>query len=299
MIPGTFAYHAPTGLDDALDLLQQHGDDAKIMAGGQSLIPLMKFRLAQPEHLIDINRIANLATIDISDGWLRIGALTRESALERMPDVRSSFPLLLETTQMIADPLVRNLATVGGNIAHADPANDHPATMLAYRAIVVAVGPSGERTIPIDDFFVGTFETALQPDEILTEIRIPAPEPRSGGAYVKFERKVGDYAVSAAAAQLTLDAEGRIARAGLALTNASYVSARSTRAEAFLLNSPPTPDVLREAASLAAADSSPVADLRGSADYKRSMARTTATRALRLAAERAGFSTATNGGTQA
>lgn len=302
MIPGSFAYHAPTSLDDALTLMQQHGDDAKIMAGGQSLIPLMKFRLAQPEYLIDINRIANLDTIGVVDGWLRIGALARESAIERSPDVRATFGMLLETAQVIADPLVRNLATVGGNLAHADPANDHPATMLAYRAEVVAVGPDGERTIPIDDFFVGTFETALRSDEILTEIRIPVPDARSGGAYLKLERKVGDYAVAAAAAQLSLNADGQIVRAGLALTNLSFVPARSVRAESFLLGSPPTPDVLREAANLAAEDCSPTADLRGSADYKRAMARTMANRALTLAAERAGSSMtggSLNGGTSA
>jgi carbon-monoxide dehydrogenase medium subunit len=296
MIPGSFAYHAPTQLDDALALLQQHGDDAKIMAGGQSLIPLMKFRLAQPEHLIDINRISGLDTITVSEGWLRIGALTRESALERSPEIRSWYPLLLDTAEVIADPLVRNLATVGGNLVHADPANDHPATMLAYRAEVVACGPNGERTIPIDDFFLGTFETALQPDEILTEIRIPVPEPGSGGAYLKLERKVGDYAVAAAAAQLTLDNEGRITRAGLALTNLAYVPQRASRAEAFLLDSPPTPDVLREAASLAAEDCDPAEDLRGSADYKRAMARTMAYRTLSRAVARAGFAPAGGNG---
>lgn len=298
MIPGSFEYHAPRSVDDALALLGQYGDDAKIVAGGQSLIPLMKFRLAQPGHLVDINRIGGLDGIELRDGWLRIGALARESVLERSEAVRRQFPLLLDTAKVIADPLVRNLATVGGNIAHADPANDHPATMLAYRAEVVAVGPSGERTIPIDEFFVDTFLTALAPDEVLTEIRIPAPGARTGGAYVKFERKVGDYAIAAAAAQLTLDDDGRVARAGLALTNVTFSPVRSSRAEQFLLNAPPTEDVIREAAKIAAEDCNPAADLRGPVEYKRAMARTTATRALRLAAERAGFMMPSTNGAQ-
>ncbi|HMM42095.1 MAG TPA: xanthine dehydrogenase family protein subunit M, partial [Thermomicrobiales bacterium] len=222
MIPGPFEYHAPTSLDEAIDLLRQYGDDAKVLAGGQSLIPAMKLRLAHPGHLVDIRRLPNLAGLVSDEGGLRIGALTHEAALETAADVRERFPLLHDAAGVIADPIVRNLATVGGNIAHADPANDHPAVMLAYRAEVEAVGPNGTRIIPIDDFFLGAFETALAPDEILTAIRIPAPAATSGGAYVKFERKVGDYAIAAAAAQLALGSDGAIASAGLALTNAGY-----------------------------------------------------------------------------
>jgi len=184
MIPAAFEYHAPTSLGEATALLARLGEDAKVLSGGQSLIPLMKLRLASPPHVIDINGIPGLAGLREADGFLRIGALTRESDLEESDLVRARYPLLHETTKVIADPIVRNLATVGGNLAHGDPANDHPATMLALGAEVVATGPRGERRIPIASFFTGPFATALDPGEILTEVRIPVPTARSGGAYV-------------------------------------------------------------------------------------------------------------------
>jgi carbon-monoxide dehydrogenase medium subunit len=296
MIPGTFEYHAAGSVEETLALLAEHGEDAKILAGGQSLIPLMKFRLVQPGHLVDINRVEGLSGISESSGWLRIGALTREVDVEKSAAVQASYPLLHDTARVIADPLVRNLATICGNIAHADPANDHPATLLAYRAEVVALGPAGERTIAIDDFFIDAFSTGLQPGEILTEIRIPAPAARSGGAYVKLERKVGDYAIAAAAAQLALDADGTIYQAGLALTNVSFNSRRSARAEQLLVGRKPDDETFREAARIAAEDCEPADDLRGSADYKRAMARTTARRALRIAALRAESQMSPNGG---
>src|SRR5262245_39848756 len=218
MLRGAFDYVEPGILPEAIALLQQHGDDAKILAGGHSLIPLMKLRLAQPAMLIDINHIAGLAYIKEEGGYLRIGALTREADLDASELVRARYPLLADTARVIADPLVRNMATVGGNLAHADPANDHPATMLAYGAEIVPTGPNGERVIPIADFFTGLFATALEPNEILTEIRIPIPPTRSGGAYVKLERKVGDYATAAVAAQVTLDAGGNCQYAGIGLT---------------------------------------------------------------------------------
>lgn len=295
MIPGPFDYHAPASLGEALSLLGQYGDDAKVLAGGQSLIPAMKLRLAQPAHLVDISHLADLAGLTSNDGGLRIGALTRESALERSADIRERFPLLHDAAGVIADPLVRNLATVGGNIAHADPANDHPAVMLAYRSEVEATGPNGSRTIPIDDFFYGAFETALAPDEILTAIHIPAPAERSGGAYVKFERKVGDYAIAAAAVQLALAPDGTIAAAGLALTNAGYTPVRSLRAEEALSGQPVTEETFQRAADLAAEDADPAPDLRGSAAYKRAMARTMTLRALRIAAWRASGQPEPNG----
>jgi aerobic carbon-monoxide dehydrogenase medium subunit len=287
MIPGRFDYHVAGSVEEAVALLQQYGEDAKVLAGGQSLIPLMKFRLAQPEHLVDINRVPGLSGAVLSDGWLRIGALTREVAIERSDVVCEKFPLLYDTAGVIADPLVRNMATLGGNIVHADPANDHPAAMLAYRAEVVAQGPNGRRAMSIDDFFVDAFQTALTPDEILTEIRIPEPAAMTGGAYVKLERKVGDYAIAAAAAQVALDPDGTFASVGLALTNVSFSSARSARAEQALIGQQATPEAIRHAAEIAAEDCDPGADLRGSADYKRAMARTMATRALTLAVQRA------------
>jgi carbon-monoxide dehydrogenase medium subunit len=256
-------------MDDALALLTQHRDDGKILAGGQSLIPVMKLRLAEPSHLIDINRLPGLNTLDHSGGWLRIGALVRERDVERSELVTQHYSLLADTAKVIADPLVRNLATLGGNLAHADPANDHPATMLAYRASVVAQGPNGERVISIDDFFVDAFTTALEPDEILTEIRVPAPTGRTGGAYVKLERKVGDYAVSAAAVLLSFGSDGTVTEAGIATTNVNFSSVRSTAAEAVVRGQELTDDVIRAAAQAAADECDPSADLRGSVDYKR------------------------------
>lgn len=287
MIPGEFTYFAPQTIPEALALLQQHGDEAKILAGGQSLIPMMRFRLAEPAYLVDLNRIPGLAQVEERDGALVIGALTRESDLERLPLIRQRFPLLADAADVIADPLVRNLATVGGNIAHADPANDHPAAMLALDARLKVVGPAGERVIPIDDFFVGPFETSMRPDEILTEIEIPFAPPRTGGAYVKFERKVGDYAIAATAAQVTLGDDGSVQAARIGLTNLSFTPIRARAAEAALIGNQPDEETIRAAAQAASEECDPGDDLRGPADYKRAMARTVTARALRAAVERA------------
>src|ERR1700751_631621 len=183
MIPPPFDYSRPQTLSEAVALLQQQGDTAKILSGGQSLIPMMKMRLARPEYLIYINQIPDLRYIREDDGYLKIGGLTRQADLENSELICSKYPIILDTASLIADLQVRNLATVGGNLAHADPANDHPATMLALEAEVIAVGPHGERSIPVKEFFPGFFSTALEHDEILTEIRLPIPGPKSGGAY--------------------------------------------------------------------------------------------------------------------
>ncbi|MDW7982518.1 MAG: xanthine dehydrogenase family protein subunit M [Thermomicrobium sp.] len=287
MIPGPFRYRRVHSVDEAVAVLSELGSDAKVLSGGQSLIPMMKFRLAEPSYLVDVNPIPGLDYIEERDGLLRLGALVRESTLERSPLIRERYPILHDTAEVIADPLVRNLATVGGNLAHGDPANDHPATMLALRAQLVAQGPSGTRVIPIDDFFVDTFVTALQPDELLTEIQIPVPPPRSGGAYLKFERKVGDYAIAAAAVFLVLDEAGRIAQAGIGLTNLAYKPLRAIDAERALVGAEPSVELFRHAADLAAQATDPVSDLRGPADYKRAVARTMTFRALQRAWERA------------
>ena len=287
MIPGAFDYLAPQSVDEAIAALAQNGDDAKILAGGQSLIPAMRFRLASPTVLIDINRLTMLEYVREDSEHLAIGALTRENDLESAEVVQHSYPLLHDAARVIADPLVRNRATVGGNIAHADPANDHPAVMLAFGAQVVARGPQGERVIPVDDLFVGLFETSLAHDELLTEIRIPKPGVGSGGAYLKIERKVGDYAVAAVAIQLTLDG-GRCTAARLALTNVSSVPMRSQGAEQALIGQELTADVLEAAGRAAAAECDPSNDLRGTAEYKRDLVRVLVKRAVRKAAERAG-----------
>ncbi len=286
MIPGEFDYYSPTSLNEAIALLSEHGDDAKILAGGQSLIPAMRFRLAAPEVLIDINRVDGLSYIKEVNGHLAIGAMTRESDVDESALVQERYALLADTARVIADPLVRNMATVGGNIAHADPANDHPATMLAYGAEVVAVGPEGERVIQIDDFFVDLFENSLNPNEILKEIRIPRPAANSGGCYIKLERKVGDYAVAAVAVQLTLDGES-CTSARIGLTNVSAVPMRSSGAEAALVGNTLTEENIRAAGVAASQDCDPSADLRGSIEYKRDLVRVITMRAIRKAAERA------------
>jgi carbon-monoxide dehydrogenase medium subunit len=288
MIPGKFSYHAPASVPEAIALLGEFGEDAKVLAGGQSLIPLMRFRLAQPGHVIDINRIEGLSYVRADGDGLRIGALAREADVEAEPVVARSYPLLADAAAVIADPLVRNLATVCGNVAHADPANDHPAVMLAYRAEGVSEGPNGRRTIPIDGFFVDTFVTALAPDEVLVELHIPAPKPGSGGAYQKLERKVGDYAIAGVAAQIELGSDGRISQAGIALTNVGPMPIRASDAEAALVGRAPGDEVLVEAAGRAAAATDPVGDLRGAAEYKRAVTRTLTARALRGALARAG-----------
>jgi len=286
MIPPAFDYAVPKTLNEAVALLGQN-PEAKILAGGHSLIPMMKFRLASPALLVDLNRLDGLAYLREEGGWLKIGAMTREADLDRSDLIHKKYPLLADTAKMIADPVVRNMATVGGNLAHADPANDHPATMLAYGAQVVATGPKGERVIPIDQFFTGPFETALTRDEILTEIRIPAPKARSGGAYLKVERKVGDFATAAVAAQVTLGANGNCESVGIGLTNVGLTPIMAAKAEEALRGKKPDDANIRAAAQLAADAAQPSGDQRGSEEYKRSLVKTLAVRALRKAVERA------------
>lgn len=287
MIPRSFDYSAPGTLEEAVSLLSKLGPDAKVLSGGQSLIPMMKLRLASPPHIVDINRIPGLDYISEIDGSLRIGALVRESDLENSSVVKSRLPILVDTTSVIADPLVRNQATVCGNLAHGDPANDHPATMLALGASMVAVGPAGEREIPVESFFPGLFTTALQPDEILKEIRIPIPAPSSGGAYLKLERKVGDYATAGVAVQISLNPSGACARAGIGLTNVGFTPLKAAKAEAFLLGKVLDASTIRQASEIAAGESQPVDDIRGSAAYKRDLVRVLAARAINLAFVRA------------
>ena len=287
MIPGSFDYHAPETLAEALDLLGKHPDDAKVLSGGQSLLPLLKLRLGAAAHLVDIGKIPDLEYIREDGGFLKIGGRTRESTLEHSPLVRRKYPLLADTAEVIADPLVRNLATIGGNLAHGDPANDHPATMLAYGAEIVATGKTGTRTIPIGKFFTSLFETALAPDEILTEIRIPVPPPKSGGAYVKLERKVGEFVTAASAAQVTLGPGGEVERVGIGLTNAGPTPIQATAAEQFLRGKKPDAGAIAEAARLAASAAAPAADRRGSVEYKTEMARVLTGRALAKAIARA------------
>ena len=287
MIPPPFEYLNPNQVSEAISLLQKHGEEAKILAGGHSLIPAMKLRFAMPEYLIDISGIDGLEYIHEKDGQLKIGAMTRESSLEESNLIKDNYPLLLDTVKMIADPQVRNMATVGGNLAHGDPANDHPATMIALGASVAVEGPNGRREIGIDDFFPDFFTTALEDNEILTEIRIPASQPGSGGAYQKIERKVGDYAAAAVACQLSLEADGKIQQIGIGLTNVGPVPIRSVGAEGNLRGKTPDDSLIQESGRLAAEECNPVDDLRGSADYKRDLVNELTQRAIKISIERA------------
>jgi carbon-monoxide dehydrogenase medium subunit len=287
MIPGEFDYYAPSSIGEAIQLLSEHGMEGKLLAGGQSLIPAMRFRLSVPAVIIDINGLQQqLGGVREDNGYLSIGAMTRESQLEESQVVQTKYHLLADAARVIADPLVRNMATVGGNIAHADPANDHPAVMLAYNAEVIAQGPGGRRTIAIDAFFTNFFENALNDDEILIEIRIPRPASHSGGAYVKYERKVGDYAISAVGVQLTVGGDVCSA-ARIGLTNVSAVPMRATDAEQILMGQRLTDEVIEEAGRAAAAQCDPSADLRGSVAYKRDLTRVLLKRAIQRAAQRA------------
>jgi aerobic carbon-monoxide dehydrogenase medium subunit len=287
MIPPAFEYLRPNTLPEAIAFLQQYGDDAKILSGGQSLIPMMKFRLARPSHLIDINRISGLSYIKEEGGYLKIGGLVREAELEDSPLIRQKYPILFDTSRVIADPQIRNRATLAGNLAHGDPANDHPATMMALGAKIVAIGPQGERVIDVESFFLTLFTTDLQHDEIVTEIRIPTPPARSGGAYLKLERKVGDFATAAVAAQLTVNQEGTCQKAGIALTNVGAVPIKVAKGEEFLRGKKLDEANITQAAQLAAEAAQPSSDLRGPEEYKRGLVKELTRRALVRAYERA------------
>jgi len=286
MIPPPFEYVAPKSVPEAVRLLSEDSE-AKILAGGQSLLPMLKLRLLSPSLLIDINRIEGLDYIREENGWLKIGALAREASLERSDLVRSRYPLLADTCRSVADPQVRNLATLGGNLSHADPANDHPAAMLAYGAQVVITGPEGSRMIPVEQFFTGPFESALQHGELLTEICIPVPQMGSAGAYQKFERRVGDFATAAVAVQLRMDPDGTCAEAAIGLTNVGLTPIKAKAAGDVLVGRRPDDEVNRQAAQLAAEAAEPMDDQRGTEEYKRSLVKTLTVRALRTALTRA------------
>jgi carbon-monoxide dehydrogenase medium subunit len=287
MIAQSFQYESPQTLQEAIELLHRHGEEAKILSGGHSLIPMMKLRFASPEYVIDINGIPGLNYIKEEGGVLKIGGLTREADLEHSDLLKAHFPIFADVTKLIADPQVRNMGTIGGNLAHGDAANDHPAVMLALGATVVATGAEGEREIPIDEFFYGFYMTALQHGEILTEIRIPMPAPGTGSAYHKLERKVGDYATTGVAVQLTIDGNGIVTSAGIGLTNVNPVPMRAVRSEEAIVGKPISEETLKLAAQYASEDCSPSSDLRGSEEYKRHVTGVVVKRMILKAAERA------------
>jgi CO/xanthine dehydrogenase FAD-binding subunit len=288
MKPARFEYFAPRSEDEALGLLGEYGERAKVLAGGQSLIPLMNFRLAQPEVVIDINRIATLAYVRAHDGGVALGALTRQHALERDARVRTRLPVLAEACHLIGHLPIRHRGTIGGNLAHADPASELPAVMVALDAEMVVASRRERRSIPAVTFFTGALTTALAPDELLTEIRVPGVPPRTGGAFVEISRRAGDYALVGAVALVTLRADGRCEAARLALCGAGATPVRVAAAERVLAGEPLAESALDEAIRLAADLTSPPSDIHASADFRRRLARHVTRGALETAARRAG-----------
>lgn len=285
MIPPAFDYHAPNSVAEALTLLTTFGDEAKILAGGHSLLPMMKLRFAQPGVLIDINRIAELRGITEQNGVIRIGAMTSENELISSALLKEKLPLLGEAAKLIADPQVRNRGTIGGDIAHGDPGNDHPAIAMALDASFVLQGPDGERTVKAVDFFFGTYMTALAENEILTAILIAPFAPGTGSAYQKLKRKTGDWATAGAAVVLRMSG-GLVTYASIALTNVAPTALRATAAEAALLGKPIDATSMAAVAQAVAAICDPAEDLRGDAQYKTAMACEMTKRAINAAAAR-------------
>ena len=288
MKPAPFAYHRPATLDEALALLAEHGGEAKPLAGGQSLIPAMNFRLARAAVLVDLNRVAELGYVRAGRDGLQIGAMTRQRAVERSDAVRSAAPLLAEAMPFIAHPQIRNRGTVGGSLAHADPAAELPAVMLALEARFRARGPQGERWIPAGEFFTGILETALGPDELLLEVVVPKSPARTGYAFAELARRRGDYALVGVAARVTLDRRGRCQAARITLFSVGDGPVLAAAAAAMLDGQEPSPEAMRAAADAAAQrDIDPPSDIHASAAYRRRLAAVLTRRALARAVERA------------
>ena len=286
MIPGSFEYHRPATLDDAVSLLTEYGDEARVLAGGHSLLPMMKLRFAEPAHLVDLNDIDTLKGITEEQGVLHIGAMTTENELIASSLLREKCPLIPEAAELIADPQVRNRGTIGGDIAHGDPSNDHPAVMMALDADLVLRGPAGERVVPADGFYLGTDYTLLEPGEILIGIRVPVPPSGSGASYQKLKRKTGDYATAASA--VCLQMEGDICRKiNIALTNVGPTALKADEAMKVLAGQNINDSLVGEAVRKAMAICDPAVDLRGDVEYRTHMAGEMTRRAINLALERA------------
>jgi aerobic carbon-monoxide dehydrogenase medium subunit len=288
VIPAAFAYFRAHSADEAAALLAQHGAEARVLAGGQSLVPAMRFRLARPSVLVDINPAKDLDYIHF-DGALVIGAITRDAAIERAAWIRDrQWSLLHDVSRVVADPVVRQTATVVGSLCHNDPAGDWTTVALAARADVDVRGKGGIRTVAMDDFLVDSFTTDVGEGELAVAVRFPVPDDRTAGSYQKIERKVGDFATAAAAVQVSLNVDGTVRQAGIALSAAGPHAVRVEEAEQLLAGRQPTPDVIRAAADAASRRSEPQADLRGGVDYKKHLAGVLVARGLRQALARLG-----------
>ena len=286
-VPAAFDYHPAKTVDEAIALMQQYGDDAKLLAGGHSLLPTMKLRLAQPAHLIDLGKISGLSYIREEDGAVAVGAMTTYRTIEQSDLLRRHFLAIVEGTSMIGDPQVRNRGTIGGSIAHSDPSADMPGIVLALKADILVQSANGVRTIKADDFFTGTFETALQENEIVTEIRFAIPPARTGSAYTKLANKASHYAVAGCAAVVSLDGDGTCTSASVVITGASSKATRASAVEAALVGKQLTEDVVAEAASHASEGLDLLEDIHGSKTYRGQMSGVMARRAITKAAERA------------
>ena len=286
-VPAAFDYHPATSVDEAIALLQQYADDAKLLAGGHSLLPTMKLRLAQPGHIIDLGRISGLSYIREEDGAVAVGAMTKYATIERSDVLKRYFALLPEGTAEIGDQQVRNRGTIGGSIAHSDPAADTPGIVLALKADILAQGPNGVRTIKADDFFMDLFQTALQPDEVITEIRFAKPPAHTGSAYTKLPNKASHYAVVGCAAVVSLDNDGTCTSASVVITGASVKPTRASSVEAALVGKKLDDASVADAASHAADGLELVEDIHGSKAYRGQMCTVMARRAVLKAAERA------------
>ena len=285
MYPARFEYFVPTTLDEALEILGRYDEgEAKVLAGGMSLIPVMKLRFAAPQALVDINRIAGLDTLAEEGGLLRIGALVRHKTCEKSDLLKGKYRALGDAAPQISDPIVRNLGTVVGSLAHADPQGDWASVMLAVRAEVVARAKGGERTVPIDELLQGPFTTSLEPGEIVTEVRVPDPGARAGGTYLKLERKVGDFATAGVAVHVAMS-NGTVERAGIALTGVGPTNMRAEAAEKALAGHALDDAAIDEVSRLAAEAAQPRTDVRGTEEYKRNAIRVLTARGLRKVKE--------------
>jgi carbon-monoxide dehydrogenase medium subunit len=287
MYPAAFEYHSPTSVQDALGLLTRLKDDAKLLAGGHSLIPMMKLRLAQPKHLIDLRKVPGLGGVKEESGALAIGAMTTHYQVESSALVKSRIPVLAEVGGIVGDPAVRNLGTVGGSLAHADPAADWPAAVIALGAEFVCEGPKGRRTVKVDDWFQGLMSTAVREDEILVQIRVPIWPAGSGAAYMKFPHPASRFAVVGAAAAVTLDTKGACTKAGVGITGAGTKAVRAKGVEAGLTGKVLDAATIEAAAQKAAEGVDVQADLQGSVEYKSHLCRVFARRAIEAAVKRA------------
>ncbi len=292
MIPAAFEYKRPMSLEEAIGYLVEHGFDARVLAGGQSLIPAMRYRLAQPAVLVDINKLPNLGYLREEEGMLRIGALARDTDVEFNPEIQRRYPLIRDVSRVVADPIVRFRGTVVGSLCHNDPSGDWAAAAIAARAQVVIQGKSGTRVEPIDQFLVDSFATSLGEGELAVEVRFPTPSAFTSGAYEKIERKVGDYATAAAAVQLELNPDGTIKEAGIGITAVAHMPLRVVEGENLLRGQKPTMELIRAAAEEARKIADPTPDARGSAEYKKDMARVLVGRGLLKALHRLGVAVA-------